>query len=309
MQIYRNMDELILSDKPKTIVLGNFDGVHLGHQKLISMAKSISSGIEGETFVFTFFPHPQFVFNNNFKMLNSFELKARLIEKLGIEYLVAIPFTEEIFKLSPEQFVEKILYKKFKVSHVVAGFNYSFGYKGQGKAQDLVELTNNFDIQTTIMEPFYINKELVSSSRIRRYLKIGQIKNAAKLLGYAPRIKGKVVKGEQIGREIGFPTANLDWDKNILIPQAGVYAVQVLVNGELKQGVLNIGLKPTVAKQNKLTMEVNILDFTREIYNDDIEVIFYKKLRDEIKFNTLNDLKSQIKLDVAYTRKFFSEYF
>lgn len=306
MKIFRNLQEITVANKPLTVVLGNFDGVHLGHQNLIKMAQSISKGMDGTTLIFTFHPHPQMVFNKDIKLINSFDLKIRLIEQLGVDYLLIVPFVEEFYKLSPEEFVEQILYKKLNVSHVVAGFNYTFGYKGMGKTKDLIDIGAKFGIKTTIMDPFYVDGQLVSSSKIREYLESGKIVEASKLLGYFPRILGSVISGNKIGRIMGIPTANLKWDADVLIPKSGVYAVQVEVLGQIKPGVLNIGTRPTVSSNNNVTMEVNILDFNQDIYGEKLEVIFHQKLRDEKKFNNILDLKKQIEMDTLRTIQYFS---
>lgn len=306
MKIFRNLQEITVANKPLTVVLGNFDGVHLGHQNLIKMAQSISKGMDGTTLIFTFHPHPQMVFNKDIKLINSFDLKIRLIEQLGVDYLLIVPFVEEFYKLSPEEFVEQILYKKLNVSHVVAGFNYTFGYKGMGKTKDLIEIGAKFGIKTTIMDPFYVDGQLVSSSKIREYLESGKIVEASKLLGYFPRILGSVISGNKIGRKMGIPTANLKWDADVLLPKSGVYAVQVEVLGQIKPGVLNIGTRPTVSNNKNVTMEVNILDFNQDIYGEKLEVIFHQKLRDEKKFNNILDLKKQIEMDTLRTIQYFS---
>lgn len=306
MKIFRNLQEITVANKPLTVVLGNFDGVHLGHQNLIKMAQSISKGMDGTTLIFTFHPHPQMVFNKDMKLINSFDLKIRLIEQLGVDYLLIVPFVEEFYKLSPEEFVEQILYKKLNVSHVVAGFNYTFGYKGMGKTKDLIDIGAKFGIKTTIMDPFYVDGQLVSSSKIREYLESGKIVEASKLLGYFPRILGSVISGNKIGRKMGIPTANLKWDADVLLPKSGVYAVQVEVLGQIKPGVLNIGTRPTVSNNKNVTMEVNILDFNQDIYGEKLEVIFYQKLRDEKKFNNIQELKKQIEVDTLRTIQYFS---
>lgn len=306
MKIFRNLQEITVANKPLTVVLGNFDGVHLGHQNLIKMAQSISKGMDGTTLIFTFHPHPQMVFNKDIKLINSFDLKIRLIEQLGVDYLLIVPFVEEFYKLSPEEFVEQILYKKLNVSHVVAGFNYTFGYKGMGKTKDLIDIGAKFGIKTTIMDPFYVDGQLVSSSKIREYLESGKIVEASKLLGYFPRILGSVISGNKIGRKMGIPTANLKWDADVLLPKSGVYAVQVKVLGQIKPGVLNIGTRPTVSNNKNVTMEVNILDFNQDIYGEKLEVIFHQKLRDEKKFNNILDLKKQIEMDTLRTIQYFS---
>ncbi|NLT96041.1 MAG: riboflavin biosynthesis protein RibF, partial [Clostridia bacterium] len=272
MKIFTSMQQYVKPDKPIVTALGNFDGVHLGHQKLIKTAKEIAEKIKGETLVFTFFPHPQMLFNANIKMLNSFKTKLQLIESLGVENVLIIPFTREFSLISPQVFVEEILIKKIQTSHVVAGFNYSFGYKGMGNADMLINLAAPRNVKVTIMEPFYVDNELVSSTKIREYLKEGNIKEAEKLLGYQPAISGKVIEGNKIGRKIGFPTANLEWDSDLLIPGNGVYVVKVLVDNKKYLGVLNIGNKPTVNSQPLLSMEVYLLNFSGDLYHKEIEI-------------------------------------
>jgi len=308
MKVFTSLEQYIKPKNPIVAALGNFDGVHLGHQQLIKTAKNIAQDLHGETLVFTFFPHPQLLFNKSIKMLNSLELKLKLIQSLGIENVLIIPFTKEIAELTPLEFVNGILGETLHVSHVVAGFNYSFGHQGKGKAVDLIKLASRQNIQATIMEPFYINGELVSSTKIRHYLQAGSINHAARLLGYQPVVAGRVIEGNKIGRQLGFPTANLDWDRRLLIPANGVYAVKVKVDNKHYFGVLNIGSKPTVSKKPILTMEVNILGFSGDIYEKDIEVTFFHKLRDEIKFSGLEQLKKQISHDINHALEYFKSY-
>ncbi|MFZ7104646.1 MAG: bifunctional riboflavin kinase/FAD synthetase [Peptococcaceae bacterium] len=302
MKIITSLDRLQLSDKPLVIALGNFDGVHLGHRQLLKITADIAKSINGEGMVFTFYPHPQLLLTHNFQMLNIFEIKTKLISSVGIDYTLIIPFTNEIAKLSPREFFVDILCKKLNAAHLVAGFNYSFGYQGRGKAENLRELAKAYHIDATIMEPFFVDGEIVSSSKIREHLKSGEIKNAAKLLGYNPLIAGKVTVGNKIGRTIGFPTANLDWNREILIPGPGVYIVKVKIIDTIKYGVLNIGYRPTVDANGRLTMEVNIFDFNENIYNQNIYIEFIDKLRDEQKFKDFKELKEQISRDAAQAR-------
>lgn len=309
MKIFTSMQQYVKPDKPIVTALGNFDGVHLGHQKLIKTAKEIAEKIKGETLVFTFFPHPQMLFNANIKMLNSFKTKLQLIESLGVENVLIIPFTREFSLISPQVFVEEILIKKIQTSHVVAGFNYSFGYKGMGNADMLINLAAPRNVKVTIMEPFYVDNELVSSTKIREYLKEGNIKEAEKLLGYQPAISGKVIEGNKIGRKIGFPTANLEWDSDLLIPGNGVYVVKVLVDNKKYLGVLNIGNKPTVNSQPLLSMEVYLLNFSGDLYHKEIEIFFYEKIRDEIKFTGLEELKRQIAKDIEKSLDLYGSEF
>ncbi|KJS23444.1 MAG: hypothetical protein VR72_01090 [Clostridiaceae bacterium BRH_c20a] len=307
MKVFRSLEQYISPEKPVVAALGNFDGVHLGHKHLINAAKDIARGINGETLVFTFFPHPQLLFNNHIEVINSLKLKIDLLKSLGVENVLVIPFTKTIAELSPPCFVHEILSNKLKISHAVAGFNYTFGHKGKGKAEDLIKQSAEQNIKVTIIEPFYVEGKLVSSTKIRDYIKIGKIAEAARLLGYQPAIIGKVIEGNKIGRQMGFPTANLEWDNNLLIPATGVYAVRVEFDNVLYMGVLNIGKKPTVTQNITITMEVNILDFQREIYGCEIKIIFYKKLRDETKFASIIELKKQISNDVQTTIKYFRD--
>jgi riboflavin kinase/FMN adenylyltransferase len=307
MKTFTSLEQYVKPDKPIVTVLGNFDGVHLGHQKLIKKAQEIAKKINGETLVFTFYPHPQKLFNSNIKMLTPLKLKLKLIESLGVENVLVIPFTEDFAKISPQGFVYEILAEKLQTSQVVAGFNYSFGNKGMGNAALLIQLASQKNIKVTVMEPFYIDNELVSSTKVREYLKDGNIDNAVKLLGYQPTISGKVVEGNKIGRQMGFPTANLEWDKDLLIPGNGVYAVKVIIDNKKYLGVLNIGNKPTVNQKPLLSMEVNILDFSGDIYQKEIEIIFFIKIRNEIKFSNIEQLKNQIAKDIEKSISFFSQ--
>jgi len=307
MKIFKSLEQYIRPEKPVVTALGNFDGVHLGHKHLINTAKDIAGSINGETLVFTFFPHPQLLFNNKVEIINSLKLKIDLLKSLGVENVLVIPFTRDIAELSPTCFVHEILSSNLKISHVVAGFNYTFGHKGKGKAENLIKLSAEQNIKATIIEPFYVEGELVSSTQIRYYIKTGKIADAARFLGYQPIIIGKVIEGNKIGRQMGFPTANIKWDNNLLIPANGVYAVRVQIDNILYMGVLNIGNKPTVTQKKALSMEVNILDFQENIYGCEIKIIFYNKLRDEVKFASITELKKQISIDVQSTIKYFKD--
>lgn len=309
MKIFTSLQQYTKPQKSLVTVLGNFDGVHLGHQHLIKMAKKIAESNAGESLVFTFYPHPQFLFNEDIKMLNSFERKLELIQGLGVENVLIIPFTREIAQLTPSQFVDEVLCKKIQTSHVVAGFNYSFGYLGEGKADDLIKLARQQNINATIMNAFYVKNELVSSTKIREYIKIGTISNATQLLGYQPTLIGKVIEGNKFGRQMGFPTANLEWDRRLLIPANGVYAVKVRIDNKKYLGVLNVGSKPTVSEKPILTMEVNILEFNRDIYEEYIQIEFYEKLRDEIKYPSVKQLQNQISSDVKNAIAYFKKTF
>ncbi|SMB94118.1 riboflavin kinase / FMN adenylyltransferase [Desulfonispora thiosulfatigenes DSM 11270] len=305
MKVFKSLESVEKENKPLVITLGNFDGVHLGHQNLISSAMEIANDIDGEVMVFTFSHHPQMILGKKLNLINTFNHKTKLIEDLGVHKLLAPPFTKEIARLAPKQFVKDVLHDLLDAKHIIVGFNYSFGYRGEGKADDLVNLNNKYGIKTTIISPFYVENEVVSSTRIREYLLQGDIDKASQLLSYKPRLSGKVVHGNKLGRSIGFPTANLAWEKGLIIPACGVYAVEIDIGGIRYQGVLNIGYKPTVTRDKRLSIEVNLLDFSKDIYNQDLEIIFNKRLRGEKKFNNLDELKTQISEDVLKTRSIF----
>lgn len=308
MKTYRNIEDYKCNEKPLVAILGNFDGVHMGHRKLISVGKKIANDICGETMVFTFFPHPQFLFDNNFRLLNDFSLKRKILEKLGVDQLLALPFTKEISKITPQEFVDDVLAVNLCAKHIVVGFNFSFGYKGMGNPDLLSKLAEIKKIETTIIPPVYVDNELVSSTRIRKHLKNGEIEKAAQLLGYYPQLSGVVVSGHRIGSQLlGYPTANISVDNSLLIPGEGVYSVKVFTEAGRKSGILNIGYKPTVSEERELTVEVNILDFSGDLYGKTLKIVFYKKLRLEKKFSGLNELKKQLRIDEQKTREYFAE--
>lgn len=305
MRVYKSLEEFQKSNKPLVVTLGNFDGVHLGHRNNIKKALEVAKNIDGEVVVFTFSHHPQNILGRKVNLINTFEQKSKLIEKLGAHNLLAPPFSKKIARLSPRSFVKNILHDLLDAKHVIVGFNYSFGYLGEGKADDLVNLNNEYGIETTIINPIYVKEEVVSSTLIREYLSRGDIKKASELLSYKPILNGRVVHGNKLGRTLGFPTANLAWEKGILIPAPGVYAVEAIVSNEVYHGVLNIGYKPTIKKDTGLSVEVNLLDFSKQIYNEDVQIVFHERLRPEKRFNGLEELKSQINEDVIKTRNFF----
>ena len=308
MKIYRSIEEYKCSEKPLVAILGNFDGVHIGHRKLINVGKKIANDISGETMVFTFFPHPQFLFDKNFRLLNDFSLKCKILENLGVDHLLALPFTKDISKLTPQEFVDDVLATDLCAKQIVVGFNFSFGYKGLGNPDLLSKLAEIKDMETTIIPPVYVDGELVSSTRIRKYLKNGEIEKAAQLMGYHPQLSGVVVSGNRIGsRLLGYPTANISVDESLLIPGEGVYSVKVFTEAGRKSGILNIGFKPTVSDNRELTIEVNILDYSGDLYGASLKIIFYRKLRSEKKFAGLNELTEQLKIDEQNTREYFAK--
>lgn len=293
--------------KFRTVILGNFDGLHRGHQQLINLGRQIADSHQEELAVFTFYPQIQQYFDKNFCYLLTEQQKNRGFQKLKVDWIESMPFTEEIATLSPEAFVENILVKKLHTRHAVVGFNFSFGYKGAGNPQLLRELGARYGIEVTVMEPCYADGEVVSSSAIRKYLQAGDIEKANALLGYAYSIEGPVVRGNEIGRTIGFPTANILPAKGILLPAKGVYAARTWVEGQCYDGILNIGMRPTIAHSIGLNIEVNLFDFDRDIYGQVIRSEVHYFLRPETKFDGLDGLKAQLEKDKQHTEKLFAD--
>lgn len=289
----------------QTVVLGNFDGVHLGHQQLLALGRQIADGAREELTVFTFYPQIQSVLQPDFTYLLSEEEKTQHFKKANVDHIVTIPFDQNISQMTPEQFVEEILVEKLQASHVVVGFNYTFGYRGSGNTDLLVELCEKHQIVVAIMEAYQLQDETVSSTAIRQALGQGDIYYANAMLGYNYRLCGQVVHGNEIGRTIGFPTANLALNDKLFLPLNGVYAVMVYLQDKSYQGILNIGVRPTIDKDLAKTIEVHILDFADDIYGEYICVEFVQFIRNEARFSSLTELKTQLMQDKEKTKQLF----
>lgn len=297
-------------DKHKNIVvgLGNFDGVHIGHQKLISELVDLAEEVESTPAVFTFSPHPLAVLNpeNCPPQLLTQESKQKLIAKLGVKVLLMVPFNLEFSNLAPEDFVKGVLHEELNVRGLVVGYNYTFGRRGSGTPELLERLSSKYSYRIKIIPPVMVEGQVVSSTLIRNLLMQGDVNNAAKFLGYYPFVEGKVVLGDKRGSELGFPTANLEVDQNLLIPANGVYMTKVFIEGETYFGLANIGIKPTFQGQ-KRNIEVHLLDFYEDIYGKLIKVSFSRRLREEKRFSTPSDLAEQIKMDITEARAEWSK--
>lgn len=292
--------------KYRTVVLGNFDGLHIGHQQLIRLGRTIADEQQEELAVFTFYPQMQEVFDPDFCYLLPEAEKLEHLRQLQVDVIEVVPFEKQVAQLSPEDFVRTILVEKLRARHVVVGFNYSFGYRGAGDPALLQQLGERYGIAVTVMEHCDVNGEIVSSTAIRNYLKDGEVEKANQMLGYAYAITGPVCHGNEIGRTIGFPTANISVEPHILLPANGVYAALTTVDGKVYPSILNIGLRPTIEKSVGLTVEVNLLDFHADIYGKEIRTELHAFLRKEQKFSGLNGLKAQLQQDEAHAREFFT---
>lgn len=283
------------------ITTGVFDGVHKGHIEIISRLKQAATSIQGESVVVTFWPHPRMVLNldPSIKLLNTLEEKLTLLEKSGVDHVVVVPFTEEFSKQSSEEFVVNELVNKLNVCHLIVGFNHHFG-KGREGNFDLMQsyaLKYRFTVQK--LDAKLVDNEKVSSTLIRKALLEGDIETSGSCLGYNYMITGKVVEGNKLGRTIGFPTANIKLNHNFkLIPKEGVYAVEVDVLGKLYPGMLNMGYRPTVVKNpSTMSIEVHIIGFSGDLYEENITLYFKKRIRDEMKFDGIESLKRQLHRD------------
>lgn len=295
-------------ENPTVVCLGNFDGLHKGHQYLIKKTVKYARNLGLPSIVLTFEPHPELVLypKKKLKRILTNELKTELIAKLGVDILVYLPFTIKVANMSPEDFISNVLCQHLKAAHIFVGFNYTFGKGAVGTISTLQEFGNTLGYQFYVIPPFYVNKQIVSSSLIRSYLVQGKIIKAKKMLGYWPLMRGKVVQGDQRGRILGFPTANIEIESDLLIPANGVYASLVHYKDDLFWGMTNIGIKPTIGTNLPKTIEVNIFDFTGIIYNEFLTVQLIKFIRPEMKFATLDQLKEQLLKDKRDIRKLFA---
>lgn len=299
-----------INDVPKIdnaiVSVGNFDGVHLGHKAIIDRMKEIKEKNGGSIVIVTFSPHPKSVFlNTDIKFINSNSRKSNILAKLGVDYLININFTKEFAKLSPSDFIKDYLVGKIAAKSIVVGYDCHFGPDHNATMEALHKLSKEFHYEVIDIPQVYYNGKIISSTAIRTALQQGNIKAANMMLGYEYSIYGKVVYGQQIGRTIGFPTANVFIENDLKVIAAnGVYACKIKVNNENYFGMCNIGYRPTV-KGKDLTIEANIFDFDKDIYDEYICVYFIDRIRDEIVFTDLTALKEQLKIDAATIKKMF----
>jgi len=282
-----------------------FDGVHLGHKYIINELKKVGSENDLETAILTFWPHPRFVFNPNedLKLLNTIEEKKFLMEKYNINNLFVKEFDDEFRNLTGEEFVRQILIEKLNVKYLIIGYDHSFGKNKSGNFELLQKMSKEFDFEVEQMEAINIHENNISSTKIRNALLAGNIKEANEMLGYSYSVSGTVVHGKKLGRTIGYPTANIETDSIKLLPKKGAYIVEVFINDQQYKGMLSIGTNPTVNGE-KLTVEVFILDFEADIYDENITVKFRDFLHEEIKFESLEKLIERLDEDKKLTEKF-----
>jgi len=287
------------SNKPTIVTIGTFDGVHLGHKKILQQIIENATAQNCESLVLTFFPHPRMVLHEgtDMKQLNTLDEKISLLEDLGIDNLVIHPFNKEFSRLTAEEFVKTVLVDTFKLKKIVIGYDHRFGRNRTANINDLVEFGQQFGFEVEQISAEEINEVSISSTKIRKALEEGNITLANDYLGYHYCMTGKVSKGKQLGRTIGYPTANIKIEEDYkLIPQNGVYIVKSSIEEKTVYGMMNIGTQPTVDGTSQ-TIEVHFFDFNKDLYNTKITVSLLKRIRSEQKFDSIDALKNQLALD------------
>lgn len=282
------------------VTSGTFDGVHLGHQKILRRIRNIADEIQGETVMITFWPHPRLVLqpdDHQLRLLSTFEEKAKLLREAGIDHLLTIPFTKEFSNLSSEEFIQKVLIEGIQTKRLVIGYDHRFGKNREGGFDYLKANLAKYPFELEEIAREDVDDVGVSSTKIRKALESGRVDIANEYLGRDYELNGIIIKGQQLGRSIGFPTANIHIPHDYkLIPADGVYAVEVSIEGLRFQGMLNIGNRPTVSGDTR-TIEVNIFDFSGDLYDKRVSVFLKAYLRSEVKFEGLDSLKAQLEQD------------
>lgn len=310
MKIYHHLSEFKrLNNAVATI--GTFDGVHFGHQKIIKRLCELAKATGGESVILTFFPHPRLIIdpeNQDLKMINTIEEKAEILATLGVDHLIITPFTRDFSNLSPADYIEHILVQTIGIKQLIVGYDHRFGKDRTGGTKDLLAYSGIYNYNIEEIGEQDINDVAVSSTKIRTSLLKGDVALAAKYLGYQFSLKGPVVKGDKIGRTIGFPTANIFIEQPYkLIPSDGIYAVTVAMENEVFKGMAYIGQRPTINGMTR-NIEVNIFDFNREIYGQSIKMNFLEFLRHDVKFEGLEALKIQLEKDKDNTLAYFDTH-
>lgn len=299
INVFRDISEIKREDNT-AVTMGTFDGLHIGHQHILDVLKEKASQHKCRTFVVTFEPHPRLVLakGNGIKILTPIEEKIKVFENSGIENLLVINFTQEFSQQTSVEFIENLIIGKIGAKEIVIGYDHKFGKDRGGDESTFRKIAERYNFDLTVVPAKTINGEIVSSTKIRHALNEGDLEKVYSYLNRNYFFYGKVVKGAGRGRTLGFPTANVKLnDENKLIPKTGVYAVKCFVAGQTVFGVMNIGVRPTFENLDEPVIEVNLFDFDKEIYGENIEIEFLKRIRDEKKFNSKEELIKQIEKD------------
>ncbi|MBP8745170.1 MAG: bifunctional riboflavin kinase/FAD synthetase [Syntrophorhabdus sp.] len=305
MQVFESLDFEEKFANP-ILTIGNYDGLHLGHRKIIERVEIKARENKGTSMLMTFHPHPLTILKPDrfIGLITPLPVKRRLIEEAGIDVMFIIPFTDEFHLFSPERFVENILVQKLGIKGLIVGYDFKFGKGGKGNVEYLAAKSTQYGFFFDIQEAITLDNEKVGSNRIRRMIQEGDVKKAGLHLGRPYMIEGAVMAGDGRGRTIGFPTINLQTEFP-LIPGRGVYVSSVEIGGKRLPAVTNIGFNPTFDGQS-LTIETYIMDFSQDLYNQKVALYFLDRIRDEVKFSSVDELKDRIRKDVEIARAYFT---
>ncbi|WP_396141515.1 bifunctional riboflavin kinase/FAD synthetase [Flavobacterium sp.] len=298
MKIYQSISDFFCNRKT-IITIGTFDGVHLGHQKIVAQITKNAHALNCDSLVLTFFPHPRMVLQEGteMKQLNTLNEKIALLDNLGIDNLVIHPFDKEFSRLTAEEFVKKVLVDVFKIKKIIIGHDHRFGRNRTATIDDLINFGETYGFEVEQISAEEINEVSISSTKIRNALLEGNIELAANYLGYDYSLTGIIFKGKQLGRTIGYPTANITIEEDYkLIPNNGVYIAKSVLNGKTVFGMMNIGTQPTV-DGTKQTIEINFFDFKQDLYGQKITISLLHRMRSEQKFESIDALKNQLGID------------
>lgn len=309
MKTYHHFSEFKRLDNA-VATIGTFDGVHFGHQKIIKRLCELAKSTGGESVILTFFPHPRMIIdpeNQDLKLINTIAEKIEILAELGVDHLIITPFTRDFSNLNPSEYIKNILVDTIGIKQLIVGYDHRFGKDRKGGMQELEMYAKQFDYQIEEIAKQDIDDVAVSSTKIRKALLNGEVALAASYLGYHFSLHGRVIKGDKIGRTIGFPTANIFLEETYkLIPSDGIYAVTVDMGSESYKGMAYIGQRPTINGMTR-NIEVNIFDFNKEIYGQYITMTFLEFLRHDVKFTGLEALKIQLQKDKEETLNYFSK--
>ena len=308
MKIVQGLDDLRADWPYPVLTIGNFDGVHIGHRRILAETAEIARRNSGTSIAMTFWPHPAQFFqpDRRLQYLAGRETKRALIEEAGIDVVLIVPFDREFARIEAKDFVQEILVRTLRVREIVVGFNFSFGRGKAGDAGFLQSEAGRSGCKTHIIGPLHIKgDEVVSSTRIRALVREGEVEAAARLLGREYGVEGEVIRGAERGAKIGFPTANLQ-PGDLIVPAKGVYVARIVIGGHIHPAVVNVGVNPTFGGET-LGIETHVLDFSGDLYGQEVEVRFCRRLRAEMPFPSVDRLVEQIHRDVTAARAFFQE--
>lgn len=307
MKVINSEKGIVSMERYAGVGLGNFDGLHIGHMALVNTLINESKFNGLDSIIYTFTRHPENIMRKKLctPLITTFDKKAELLSQTKLDYLYFDQFTDEFSRLEPYRFVKEILVDRLKMKLAVAGFNYRFGYKGQGDTDYLKRLGKELGFKVVVIPPIKADNTIVSSTTIRSFLEKGLMDKVFKMLGRHFSISGEVVSGKKIGRTIGFPTANIVPEAYLVLPLKGVYISRTLLDGKYHPSITNVGYNPTFGAMERPTVETYILDFDEDIYGKNIEVFFIERLRDEATFSSIDELIIQMKEDTAKVREFY----